>query len=64
VYRSAPLPPGDRVVIDGMHGTFVGSLAGKEALASGNVYFLRIRQSSTDGAVSDWSRWHQGFRVD
>jgi len=64
VYRSRPLPPGDRVVIDSDNGSFAGSLNGENALTPGKVYFLRVRQSTTDGTWSDWSRWHQGFRVE
>ncbi len=63
VYQSKRLPAGNRAVIDVKHGKFVGSLAGKEALAAGKIFFLRVRQSSADGTPSDWSRWHQGFRV-
>jgi hypothetical protein len=64
VYKSKPRLPGDRVVIDAGHGTFVGTLAGKKALASDKTYYIRVRQGSDDGTLSDWSRWHQGFRVE
>ena len=64
VYQSRQLPPGDRVVINVNNGKFVGRLTGRVALSSGKIYFLRVRQSSSDGTVSDWSRWHQGFRVE
>ena len=64
VYRTKPLPSGDRVVIDSVNGNFLGSLADANVLASERIYFLRVRQSSTDGTRSDWSRWHQGFRVE
>ena len=64
VYQSRQLPPGDRVVINVNNGKFVGRLTGQVALSSGKIYFLRVRQSSSDGTVSDWSRWHQGFRVE
>ncbi|MCH8217715.1 MAG: hypothetical protein IH892_13200 [Planctomycetes bacterium] len=63
VYRSQILPPRDTVVIDQMHGTFVGTLADRNELASGRTYYLRVRQENSDGIPSDWSRWHQGFRV-
>ena len=63
VWRSKRLPPGDRVRIDAAGGGFEGQLAGKGALESGKVYFLRVRQFGADGAASDWSRWHQPFRV-
>jgi hypothetical protein len=64
VYQSKRLPPPNRVVINARNGRFVGALAAKAALASGETYFLRVRQSSTDGKTSNWSRWHQGFRVE
>jgi len=64
VYKSRRLPPGDRVVINVKHGKFAGKLVGKKALCSGEIYFLRVRQSSSTGMESDWSRWHQGFRVE
>lgn len=63
VYRSNPLPPDERATIDAKHGTFAGSLAGKDRLAPGKTYFLRVRQRSSEGSQSDWSRWHQGFKV-
>ena len=62
-YRSRLLAPGDRVVIDRRHGKFVGRLAGKQALAAGKTYYLRVRQGNAAGKRSDWSRWHQGFVV-
>jgi hypothetical protein len=58
------LPLSDQVVINAKHGKFVGSLMGKQTLDSGKRYFLRVRQNSFTGTVSDWSRWHQGFRVE
>ena len=64
VFKSRLLPPGDQVVVSNKHGTFCGKLAGKNALASGKIYTLRIRQQNADGKPSDWSRWHQGFRVE
>ena len=63
VYQSRDLPPNERAVIAPDDGTFVGDLAGRNALTPGELYYLRVRQRSSQGAVSDWSRWHQGFRV-
>jgi hypothetical protein len=63
VYRSKRLPPGNRAVVSVKHGEFRGSLAGKKALTSGKIFFLRVRQNSSEGMLSEWSRWHQGFRV-
>jgi hypothetical protein len=64
VWRSKRLPPGDRVKVDAAGGGFEDQLAGKDALESGKVYFLRVRQFGAGGAGSDWSRWHQPFRVE
>jgi len=64
VYQSNRLQPSNYVAIDVKHGKFVGNLAGKNALASGKIYFLRVRQRSSAGTLSDWSRWHQGFQVE
>ncbi|HUU26428.1 MAG TPA: FlgD immunoglobulin-like domain containing protein [archaeon] len=61
VWRSNALSGADSVQIDRNSGTFVGPLAGKTELASGTRYFARLRQQSTTGAWSDWSRWHQQF---
>ena len=64
VYRSTRLPPADRAVIGPEHGRFVGGLADNDALASGRIYYLRVRQWNSGGTASDWSRWHQGFKVE
>ena len=45
-------------------GTFAGALARQTALAPGAMYGCRIRQQSTAGTWSDWSRWHQAFITD
>ncbi len=63
VYRSRRLPPNNRTTIDADHGRFCGSLDGKRSLTPGKIYYLRVRQSNSDGVFSDWSRWHQGFKV-
>ena len=35
-----------------------------EILDSGTLYYVRVRQQSSEGAVwSDWSDWHQPFRT-
>jgi len=63
VYKSKLLPPEDQTKIDTEHGKFMGELAGKKALKPGKIYYLRVRQQSLSGAKSNWSQWHQGFRV-
>ena len=64
VYKSKELGDTESVVIDVNNGSFSGSLSGKSGLSSENSYFCRVRQQSTNGDLSDWSRWHQNFRVE
>ena len=54
---------GLQVKLDGAQGSFVGPLAGKDALAPGQVYFCRMRQQASNGQWSDWSNWHQAFQT-
>jgi len=61
VWRSATLTGADSVRVDQTGGTFAGRLAGRESLAEGTVYYTRVRQQSSAGAWSNWSRWHQEF---
>ncbi len=63
IYRSAALPDGEPLTVDNAHGEFIGSLVGKATLTSGVIFYLRVRQKNSAGILSDWSRWHQGFRV-
>jgi len=63
VFRSRLQAPGSSMVIDRTHGAFVGKLTAKSKLVAGHIYYLRVRQQSAGGIVSDWSRWHQGFKV-
>jgi hypothetical protein len=59
VWQSKPQGKADRVQVDEKTGTFAGPLAQKTALTAGATYFCRIRQQSSTGVWSDWSRWHQ-----
>lgn len=64
VWESRTLPGTDtRVRADDVTGRFVGVLAGTTSLASGPLYFCRIRQSNAQGEWSAWSDGHQPFRV-
>jgi len=63
VFFSRQQPRTDRLKINSKQGKFKGSLSGRKSLSPGKIYYLRIRQSSSSGIFSDWSRWHQGFRV-
>ncbi len=63
VYKSNKLKRKEQVVVNKKSGRFLGPLAGKSSLASGEIYYCRVRQKSSDGEWSAWSRWHQGFAV-
>lgn len=62
VFKSNIQGSDDRITINETNGRFSGTLNGKMALDSGQIYFARVRQKSSTGEWSDWSRWHQGFR--
>ena len=64
VFKSDLLEKEETVTIDKNSGVFKGSLEGKSALSSGEIYFSRVRQKSSNGEWSGWSRWHQGFVVE
>lgn len=64
VFKSIILENGESITINETGGRFLGTLKGKLALDSGKIYFGRVRQKSSTGEWSDWSRWHQGFRVE
>lgn len=63
VYRSNSLPSKCQVKLSSKHGKFMGVLTNKKAFQPNQTYYLRVRQQSSSGATSPWSRWHQGFRV-
>jgi len=46
------------------NGSFLGSQDGETMLLSGITYYCRVRQKSSNGEWSNWSRWHQGFVVE
>lgn len=63
VFKSKKLKGKEQVKIDKKSGEFLGSLGEKSSLDSGKTYYCRVRQKSSTGEWSDWSRWHQGFAV-
>lgn len=63
VYQSHELGNKENVNVDVNSGSFSGSLKGRHDLSSESTYFCRVRQKSTNGEWSDWSRWHQNFMV-
>lgn len=64
VYGSNPLDTSESVVINVENGDFSGSHTGWDELSPDYSYFCRVRQQSTNGEWSDWSRWHQNFKVE
>lgn len=63
VFQSSTLGSGENLIIDVTNGTFTGTLEGKESLSSGQIYYSRVRQQNSFGNWSEWSRWHQPFKV-
>ena len=63
VYSSKIPGPAESLVINRENGSFTGSLAGRTELSPEYSYFCRVRQKSTNGEWSDWSHWHQNFKV-
>ncbi|MBW1784454.1 MAG: hypothetical protein JRL30_27395 [Deltaproteobacteria bacterium] len=61
VWRSKPLQTDTRITVDQATGIFLGSLTNNTKLAPDKTYYCRVRQKSTNGQWSDWSRWHQPF---
>lgn len=45
------------------HGTFAASATGQVRMEAGPTYYCRIRSMDAQKAWSDWSAWHQPFRV-
>jgi hypothetical protein len=63
VFRSVQILAGEQIKIGNTTGTFTGSLQGHIQLLPGSICFCRVRQKSTNGEWSAWSRWHQPFKV-
>ena len=63
VFKSNGQGINESMVIDPGNGQFMGKLSGKIGLSSEYSYFCRVRQKSTNGEWSGWSRWHQNFNV-
>jgi hypothetical protein len=61
VWRSKLMATEDSVKVGLESGAFAGYLAGSATLDGGTQYFTRVRQQSSTGVWSSWSRWHQPF---
>jgi hypothetical protein len=64
VFKSAEAVDRESIKISRDNGNFTGSLASGDRLVSGALYYCRVRQKSSGGSWSDWSRWHQPFKVE
>lgn len=64
VFSSRGLNTQEESVVTPETGEFKSGLTGKRGLASGKIYFARCRQQSDAGTWSEWSPWHQGFKVE
>ena len=60
VWKSKVIEEDAHLRVDTASGQFLGALAGKEKLGSGQTYYCRVRQQAS-GEWSAWSPWHQGF---
>jgi hypothetical protein len=63
VFKSKIQGENTSIRINAETGTFKGIFSGWNHLLPGTVYFCRIRQKGTGTNWSDWSRWHQPFKV-
>jgi len=63
VFRSGEIKETDSVTADTGNGSFTGTAAGETHLKAGFVYYCRVRQKSSNGKWSEWSKWHQPFKV-
>lgn len=64
VFISNELGVENRGIVTSATGEFRGVLAGKNQLESGRTYVARCRQKNDAGTWSQWSPWHQKFRVE
>ena len=64
VWRSGQLGNNRRTIVGTKDGRFVNALEGRQELAEGAEYVIRVRQQSDTGVWSKWSDWHQRFRTE
>ena len=60
IWRSTPQAGAMvQLTVNGDHGQFTGTRAGRNSMASGVVHWIRVRTTSTGSA--EWSPWHSPF---
>jgi hypothetical protein len=62
-WKSKGLGKEERATVNAASGKFAGDAAKKQELTAG-TYWCRVRQKGGKTAWSDWSHWHQAFKVD
>ena len=63
VWTSNLIKVPERIQVGSDTGRFIGRLSDQTRLEAGHVYFIRVRQQSTNGTWSAWSSWHQPFKT-
>ena len=64
VWKSGLIRAREKVDVSPDAGRFAGRLSGKTQLDAAEIYFIRVRQQSTNGMWSAWSPWHQPFETE
>ena len=64
VWKSGLIRAREKVDVSPDAGRFAGRLSGKTQLDAAAIYFIRVRQQSTNGMWSAWSPWHQPFETE
>ena len=63
VWKSGLVKTVNKAQVGPEAGRFVGPFSARVQLDAGGVYFVRVRQQSTNGTWSAWSPWHQPFKI-
>jgi len=63
VFKSGKLGREEHMTVNSHQGDFLENLQDSSKLSPSYTYFCKVRQKSKNGKWSDWSQWHQPFRV-
>ncbi len=63
VFKSGQLGREEHMTVNSHQGDFLEDLQDNSELSPSYTYFCCVRQKSKNGKWSDWSHWHQPFRV-